>query len=235
MTTPEPTMIQDQPSGPSAESLFVVDLGHYSEGPFSTADLRDRLHQGKVRGGDVIIERGTGRRLTVLELIPEADHISRERANASERIRASPVVARAPAIVVQQGVSPRLVQALAITGILVGVLLMGLAWMDSTPDAPIVEHPFTGLDVRCTTKFPGGLRFAFTADTVTLGMGNHESTSAFVIERPTDRDLRFMLASPHDELGSWFQFSFQGPVVEVTGERAGFTGSFPTAVITNAH
>ena len=68
------------------ETTYTVLLRFCEEGPFSEAELSERLHSGKARSDDRIID-STGNSMLLADLIPNAQEISRQRAAVSNRVR----------------------------------------------------------------------------------------------------------------------------------------------------
>jgi hypothetical protein len=68
------------------ETTYTVLLRFCEEGPFSETELRERLHSGKARSDDRIID-SAGNSMLLADLIPNAQEISRQRAAVSNRVR----------------------------------------------------------------------------------------------------------------------------------------------------
>jgi hypothetical protein len=68
------------------EPTYSILLQFTQEGPFTCAELRERLLSGKARSDDRLVD-GNGRALMLKDLIADAEDISRQRSAASDRIR----------------------------------------------------------------------------------------------------------------------------------------------------
>lgn len=68
------------------ETTYYILLQFTQEGPFTCAELRERLLSGKARSDDRLVD-GDGRDVIIKDLIPDAEDLSRQRSAVSDRLR----------------------------------------------------------------------------------------------------------------------------------------------------
>lgn len=69
-----------------SETTYYILLQFTHEGPFTCAELRERLLSGKARSDDRLVD-GAGRPVMLKDLIPDAEDLSRQRSAVSDRLR----------------------------------------------------------------------------------------------------------------------------------------------------